>query len=335
MSINRIFVGVTLSTLLCACATNTRPVEDNVSSSRDTTPSVASADTQVASAPLPPVPKESVPEAPIAPRAVEPVVEPTPAPIAKVVKPAAPVEVAKIKEPVKTVPRIEKPRAMPAPVASSTPKRPVVAEVVEKTDEAGSGLNRISGKLELIAGSGQSLGADEMSQAVVYFVPDVSTSRIKPGNFHIYTHNKEFEPASMAIPLGSTISFPNQDEILHNVFSVSPRSSFDLGIYGEGKSADYTFKKSGLVLINCNVHQSMQANVLVVDTSYIVSPDSQGRFTLDNLPAGSGKLAVWHPRATVQEQSVTTSSKNTVSLRLVLTKPRITEHLNKERKAYR
>ena len=161
-----------------------------------------------------------------------------------------------------------------------------------------------------------------------------TTARRKPGRYQIYTHNKQFEPASLVIPLGSTISFPNQDEILHNVFSVTPQSSFDLGIYGEGKSAEYTFKKTGLVLINCNVHQAMQANVLVVDTPYIAAVDKQGRFSLDGVPSGRGKLMVWHPRASVQEQSLTVPLAAPVSLQLVLTKPRVVDHLNKERKSY-
>jgi plastocyanin len=215
--------------------------------------------------------------------------------------------------------------------AAPAPAEPVPSATPDVSETVGGSLR---GQLELIAGSGQSLSADEMSHAVVYFVADSGKVAAKPRQYRIYTHNKQFEPESLVIPLGSTISFPNQDEILHNVFSVTPRSSFDLGIYGEGKSADYTFKQTGLVLINCNVHQAMQANVLVVDTPYIVSPGSDGHFVFDSLPSGSGKLMVWHPRANVQSQVVKVPAQGLVSVRLVLTKPRVSEHLNKERKPY-
>ena len=126
-----------------------------------------------------------------------------------------------------------------------------------------------------------------MRHAVVYYVADQGAAACRPGRYRIYTHNKQFEPESMVIPLGSTISFPNQDEILHNVFSVTPKSSFDLGIYGEGKSAEYTFKKTGLVLINCNVHHAMQANVLVIDTPYFTSPGQGRPIRTGGLPAGT------------------------------------------------
>jgi plastocyanin len=258
--------------------------------------------------------------------------------------PALAVAAAPVSEPVARTAPAAKPATSPvmaakparAPVAVEKPVVPVSTEPApgatpEVADSTGGGLR---GQLELLAGSGQSLSADEISHAVVYYVPDSGAIAAKPGRYRIYTHNKEFEPASLVIPLGSTISFPNQDEILHNVFSVTPRSSFDLGIYGEGKSADYTFTKTGLVLINCNVHQAMQANVLVVDTPFIVSPGSDGRFAFDKLPAGSGKLMVWHPRANVQGQVVKVPAQGLVSVRLILTKPRVSEHLNKERKPY-
>ena len=207
-------------------------------------------------------------------------------------------------------------------------KTVAAAEVAEPAD------SNVQGQLELIAGSGQNLSSDEMTHAVVYFVPDSTKAAAKPGRYRIYTHNKQFEPESMVIPLGSTISFPNQDEILHNVFSVTPKSSFDLGIYGEGKSAEYTFKQTGLVLINCNVHHAMQANVLVIDTPYFVTPDQDGKFQLGSLPAGSGKLMVWHPRGNIQSKSLLLPVNGPVLLKLALTKPRISEHLNKERKSY-
>ena len=250
---------------------------------------------------------------------------------AELAKPAEPIRGPKVVQavtPVKSKPPVPAPAKPIKPVVVATPS----VEAIEATPIAGA--THIDGRIELIAGGGQTLAADELAQTMVYFIPDQAKAKVKPGRFLIYTHNKQFEPASLVIPLGSTISFPNQDEILHNVFSVTPQSSFDLGIYGEGKSADYTFKKTGLVLINCNVHQAMQANVLVVDTPYIAAVDKQGNFRLDNIPGGHGKLMVWHPRANVQEQGLSVPLAAPVSLQLVLTKPRVVDHLNKERKSY-
>ena len=129
------------------------------------------------------------------------------------------------------------------------------------------------------------------------------------------------------------MSFPNKDQILHNVFSITSGATFDLGLYGEGGSAEYTFKTPGLALINCNVHQAMQANVLVLDTPYFGHPDKDGQFQLD-VPAGAGKLMVWHPRAAIQTTLIAAPTADPLALRLVLTKPRVVQHLNKEHKVY-
>lgn len=266
--------------------------------------------------------------------AIEP--EPKPEVTRPVAAQPAPVPPKAAEPPAKPVPPVKPkpPRPVPTKPLPVSPPPPAVAPETARDVKVNGDLIRIEGKVDLIAGAGQSLSADEMGQVVVYFVPDSAKSSVKPGRYLIYTHNKKFEPESLVIPLGSTISFPNQDEILHNVFSVTPKSSFDLGVYGEGKSAEYTFNKSGLVLINCNVHHAMQANVLVVDTPYMVSPGKDGHFVLDKLPPGGGKLMIWHPRANVREQGLRLPVDGPIALHLVLSKPRFVEHMNKERKPY-
>lgn len=311
--------------LLAACASTTRP-------DASATPS---AGPDVVARPVPAVrteataPVEPARSMPAIPAEEVPAAEPTAAPVAAT---PASSSTPSVKPPVELVVQRRAPPAKP-PVPPKT-KPPAGAAQPSETAPAAVNENRIRGRLELVAGSGQSLDASEMRNAAVYFIPNSTPVSAKPGRFRIYTHDKSFDPESMVIPLGSTISFPNQDEILHNVFSVTPKSSFDLGVYGEGKTAEYTFRQPGLVLINCNVHHAMQANVLVVDTPFIASPDKDGNFELKGLPAGSGKLMAWHPRGVVQAVSVSVPGSTPAALRLTLTKPRIVEHLNKERKPY-
>lgn len=248
-------------------------------------------------------------------------------------QPAAPetapaVEKAKARAVSTAVPPSEK-KVAPKSVATT---KPVQDKPVPSAPAVAEG--QLSGHIELIVGAGQSVAAEEIAEAVVYFLPDAGAPHPKPGEFQIYTHNKQFEPTSLVIPLGSTVKFPNQDEILHNVFSATPGSSFDLGLYGEGASNEYTFKKAGLVLINCNVHQAMQASVLVLDTPYFVHPNKDGDFRFAGLPAGPGKLMLWHPRAAPESIVVSLPSATPVGFRLAFTKPRVSQHLNKERKTY-
>ena len=163
-----------------------------------------------------------------------------------------------------------------APTTTNTKTTAPIADA--RPVAAASEGSAIRGHIDLVVGPDQSVTAGEVADAVVYFVPTNAGAHAKPGQFQIYTRDKHFDPASLVVPVGSTVYFPNQDEIIHNVFSASLGAEFDLGFYGEGGTASQVFKKPGVVLINCNVHQAMQASILVVDTPYYVHPSEERRF---------------------------------------------------------
>ena len=135
-------------------------------------------------------------------------------------------------------------------------------------------------------------------------------------------------PAVLVVPVGSTVRFPNRDTILHNVFSRSPGDSFDFGYYGAGEVKQRVFSKPGLVIVNCNVHHNMRADIVVLATPYYTRPDHNGRYTLANLPAGPGTLVFWHPRAQPQSLRVTLPMATPVSRRL--TAAQATSHAGME-----
>ncbi|HEV8631208.1 MAG TPA: hypothetical protein VGV61_12900 [Thermoanaerobaculia bacterium] len=148
------------------------------------------------------------------------------------------------------------------------------------------------------------------------------------------TVHKEFRPRLLVVAVGGKVRFPNADPILHNAFSVSGANAFDVGLYAKGPGKEVTFKEPGLVRVFCNVHMSMAAYVLVLDTPYSTSPDNRGGFTLSGLPAGPGTLSVWHERGEMQRQAVTLPVTAPLRVALPVTKPRVPRHLNKFGKAY-
>jgi plastocyanin len=111
---------------------------------------------------------------------------------------------------------------------------------------------------------------------------------------------KQFIPHVLAVPVGSTVSFPNSDPVFHNVFSLSEPKRFDLGLYKNGESRDLTFSKPGVVRLLCNLHAAMNAYVVVYDEPYAVVTDRGGRFHLRDLPPGRYRVRVWHERAKEQ-----------------------------------
>ncbi len=177
----------------------------------------------------------------------------------------------------------------------------------------------------------------ELQNTIVYFEPvDTETSQLPTTHAVISTRNKRFDPNVLAITAGSTISFPNMDRILHNVFSVSAESEFDLGLYSAGTSKEVRFDEPGVIYVHCNVHHSMQADILVLDTPHFTQVDDGGYFELKGLPALRGTLKTWHPRANITSlQLAETSNQKTIKQTVVITRPEVPKHRNKFGKPYR
>lgn len=103
-----------------------------------------------------------------------------------------------------------------------------------------------------------------------------------------------FVPRVVAVAVGGTVEFPNQDPIFHNVFSLSPVKRFDLGKYPRGHSKSVRFTKAGLVNVYCDIHSNMAAYILVLPHHGYTRPDEHGAFRM-TLPAGHYVLVAWHP----------------------------------------
>ena len=114
----------------------------------------------------------------------------------------------------------------------------------------------------------------------------------------VYQKDKRFHPRVLAVPLGSVVEFRNDDELFHNVFSLSKPNDFDLGLYKGGASKDQGFNSPGPVHLLCNIHASMQGYVYVVDTAYFAQADAAGKFTVKGVPPGDYLVEAWHEAAT-------------------------------------
>ena len=112
----------------------------------------------------------------------------------------------------------------------------------------------------------------------------------------IEMRKKAFQPAVVAVPVGSSVSFPNADPILHNVFSVSADNQFDLGLYGRGGGRAVVFREPGVVRVFCNVHPQMEAFVVVTPGPWRASVAPDGSFTIDDAPTGRYQVWAWHER---------------------------------------
>jgi hypothetical protein len=108
--------------------------------------------------------------------------------------------------------------------------------------------------------------------------------------------NEEFVPGTLIIAKGSTVAFPNLDRVRHSVYSFSKPARFEIDLYGRETTRTHTFPIAGGVTLGCNIHDQMRGYIRVVDTPYAAKTDRNGIAKLDGLPAGVGRLTVWHPR---------------------------------------
>ncbi len=115
----------------------------------------------------------------------------------------------------------------------------------------------------------------------------------------------KFFPYVLPVMVGTTVEFPNNDQVWHNIYSVSKAKKFDLGLYGPGKNKTVTFDTPGVVRILCNVHPTMEAYIVVEDHPNFASPDALGNYRFDRIPLGSYHVQVWHPLLGVKTEPFT------------------------------
>ncbi len=132
----------------------------------------------------------------------------------------------------------------------------------------------------------------------------------------IEQRGREFFPHVAAVAVGSTISFPNFDTVFHNVFSSSPTSPFDLGIYKVGEAREYTFTKEGIIRLGCNLHANMSAYIAVVSAPSYVVTDEKGAFSFKRLAPGKYKLRAWSEKtkAPITQDVTIKTGKNEINV---------------------
>jgi len=127
-----------------------------------------------------------------------------------------------------------------------------------------------------------------------------------------------FSPRLLPVVVGTTVEWPNKDEIFHNVFSISDAKQFDLGLYKDPEIKQVVFDKPGRVDIFCSIHSSMNCIVLVLETPHFSATDDKGRYSITNVPPGKYRMKAWHERLPSQVKEVTIPETGDVKLDFVL-----------------
>jgi len=147
--------------------------------------------------------------------------------------------------------------------------------------------------------------AAEVKNVVVYLDND-SAKRLEAAQpegrarASMAQRDERFVPHVLAVLQGATVDFPNEDDVYHNVFSLSSaaagRRGFDLGRYPKGTSRSVTFAKPGIVQVFCHIHSDMSATILVRPNPFFASPNEDHRYVIDDVPEGDYTIVGWHER---------------------------------------
>jgi plastocyanin len=199
----------------------------------------------------------------------------------------------------------------PLKVVPDAGAQPLVAGSSDTDEpEAKPEKGALSGTVTIDGKSGSGFGVVTLEPMSGKFRKRVPKQRV------MEQRDREFSPRVLAVPVGSTVSFPNYDGTFHNVFSVSESKPFDLGLYKGGQARDVTFEAEGVVRLGCNLHANMQAWVVVVAAPHYAITDKDGTFKFGSLAPGKYKLRAWNERSQtpVEQEIVVKAGANQVAV---------------------
>ncbi len=150
---------------------------------------------------------------------------------------------------------------------------------------------------------------------VIVYIEKVEGEFPPPGEPAVMDQkNLEFIPHVLPIVKGTTVDFLNSDSVAHNAFSPDQcAEKMNLGTWPQGEIRSYTYQNEGCeAVMLCNVHAEMEAWIVVFQNPYFYKTGKDGSFTIENVPAGTYTLRVWHKRAAAPPREITVPQEGEV-----------------------
>ncbi len=94
-------------------------------------------------------------------------------------------------------------------------------------------------------------------------ITGVTSQDQMPSNNTVIIQNAMFQPDSLTVPAGTTVTWVNRDIVRHTV--TSTEGLFDSGRLEFGGSFTYTFEEPGTFDYYCTIHPTMQGTVIVTE----------------------------------------------------------------------
>ena len=128
-----------------------------------------------------------------------------------------------------------------------------------------------------------------------------------------------FGPRVQLIAPKANVKTSSKDPVLHttNAQLANGRTLFNVALPIPGMTITKAITPNGNVRLSCNTHPWMRGWMVVTSEAAAVS-GADGRFTIDNVPAGTYELQVWHEALKGAPQKVTVSAGKPADVSIVL-----------------
>ncbi len=120
----------------------------------------------------------------------------------------------------------------------------------------------------------------------------------KPGAVSINQEKCRFNPHVLVVAPGTEVAVNNMDETTHNfhtyAFENEPVNFSQPASLKTKKVTGENFEEPEVVEVKCDIHEWMNAWIVVSETSAVAVTGADGSFTINDIPPGSHKIRVWH-----------------------------------------
>jgi plastocyanin len=139
----------------------------------------------------------------------------------------------------------------------------------------------------------------EKSSVILPPKPPVEAAKISQVNL-------QFEPRLKVIVESTSVDFPNLDHETHSVFARESTNGdvIDNVANAKANTVNRPFMNAGHVVIQCDLHKRMRADVLVLKNDRFAVPDAAGKFRIPELPFGDYTIKIWETNRAYREIEV-------------------------------
>jgi plastocyanin len=145
--------------------------------------------------------------------------------------------------------------------------------------------------VQIPAGGAAGPSTTPTASAAGVATPSTGGNAAAPSPQLVRAVNFAFQPATLTVPVGTSVRFRNDDGDTHTF--TSNAGAFNSGNVGTGQSFSFTFSTPGTFAYHCNIHSSMRG-VITVSTSATGANAAPAPNSIAAAPSASPYLETQH-----------------------------------------